>query len=66
MKAGGHQACSASLASNMAALYGALLRPEDRVAVKPQASRTFHFLQDLFGRQSLDRLKGFRGYKGLH
>ena len=42
LKVGGHQASSASLASIMTALYFAVLRPEDRVAVKPHASPVFH------------------------
>ena len=37
LKVGGHQASSASLATIMTALYFAVLRPEDRVAVKPHA-----------------------------
>ena len=39
VKVGGHQASSASLATIMTALYFAVLRPEDRVAVKPQSVR---------------------------
>jgi len=35
LKVGGHQASSASMVSLMTALYFAVLRPEDRVAVKP-------------------------------
>src|SRR4051812_43362146 len=38
LKVGGHQASSASLATIMSALYFSVLRPEDRVAVKPHAS----------------------------
>ncbi len=64
MKVGGHQSSSASLATVMTALYCAVLRPEDRVAVKPHASPVFHALHYLFGRQSLDRIRNFRGYKG--
>jgi pyruvate dehydrogenase E1 component len=37
LKVGGHQASSASVVSIMAALYFEILRPEDRVAVKPHA-----------------------------
>src|SRR5215210_3666315 len=48
LKVGGHQASSASLATIMTALYGAVLRPQDRVAVKPHASPVFHALQYLF------------------
>ncbi|WP_420135579.1 transketolase [Rhodopseudomonas sp.] len=64
LKVGGHQASSASLATIMSALYFSVLRPEDRVAVKPHASPIFHAIQYLFGRQSRERLENFRGYKG--
>jgi pyruvate dehydrogenase E1 component len=64
LKVGGHQASSASLANIMSALYFAVLRPEDRVAVKPHASPVFHAIQYLFGRQSRDKLENFRGFKG--
>jgi pyruvate dehydrogenase E1 component len=64
LKVGGHQASSASLATIMTALYFAVLRPQDRVAVKPHASPVFHAIQYLFGNQTLDNLKNFRGYKG--
>src|SRR5712672_2589217 len=37
LKVGGHQASSASLATIMSALYFSVLRPEDRIAVKPHA-----------------------------
>ncbi len=64
LKVGGHQASSASLATIMTALYFAVLKPEDRVAVKPHASPIFHAIQYLFGNQSVGKLKTFRGYKG--
>jgi pyruvate dehydrogenase E1 component len=64
VKVGGHQASSASLATIMTALYFDVLRPQDRVAVKPHASPIFHAIQYLFGRQTADKLKAFRGYKG--
>jgi pyruvate dehydrogenase E1 component len=64
LKVGGHQASSASLSTLMTALYFAILRPEDRVAVKPHASPNFHAIQYLFGKQTLENLKNFRGYKG--
>src|SRR4051812_31572651 len=37
LKVGGHQASCASLATVMTALYFSVLKPEDRVAVKPHA-----------------------------
>ncbi len=64
LKVGGHQASSASLCAIMTALYGAVLRPEDRVAVKPHASPIFHALQYLFGHQTREKLENFRGYGG--
>ena len=64
LKVGGHQASSASLAAIMTALYFKVLRPEDRVAVKPHASPIFHAIQYLFGAQTRERLEAFRGYKG--
>src|SRR5438105_4154393 len=64
LKTGGHQASSASLATIMTALYFAILKPEDRVAVKPHASPVFHAIQYLFGRLTREKLEGFRAYKG--
>ena len=64
LKVGGHQASSASLCTIMAALYGSVLRPQDRVAVKPHASPVLHALLYIFGRQSRDKLENFRGWKG--
>ncbi len=64
LKVGGHQASSASLANIMSALYFSVLRPQDRVAVKPHASPVFHAIQYLFGHQTRDKLENFRGYKG--
>src|SRR5215469_2120988 len=64
LKVGGHQASSASLATIMTALYLNVLRPQDRVAVKPHASPIFHAIQYLLGKQTRERLEAFRGYKG--
>ena len=64
VKVGGHQASSASMVSIMTALYFHVLRPEDRVAVKPHASPVFHSLQYLMGLQSREKLENFRGYAG--
>ncbi len=64
IKVGGHQASCASMTAIMTALYLGVLRPEDRVAVKPHASPVFHALQYLAGNQTLENLKNFRGYKG--
>jgi pyruvate dehydrogenase E1 component len=64
LKVGGHQASSASLATIMSALYFSVLKPEDRVAVKPHASPVFHAIQYLLGHQTRDKLENFRGFKG--
>jgi pyruvate dehydrogenase E1 component len=64
LKVGGHQASSASLATIMAVLYFSVLRPEDRVAVKPHASPAFHAIQYLLGRESRERLMRFRALGG--
>ncbi|MEZ5665846.1 MAG: transketolase [Alphaproteobacteria bacterium] len=64
LKVGGHQASSASLATLMTALYLHVLRPEDRVAVKPHASPVFHAIQYLLGNQDRATLERFRAYGG--
>ncbi len=64
LKVGGHQASSASIATIMTALYLHVLRPQDRVAVKPHASPVFHAIQYLLGNQTLDKLQRFRGFGG--
>ncbi|WP_132561120.1 transketolase-like TK C-terminal-containing protein [Rhizobium sullae] len=64
VKVGGHQASSASMASLLTALYCHVLRPEDRVAVKPHASPVFHAIQYLMGNQNRDKLENFRGFGG--
>ncbi len=61
---GGHQASCASMVSIMTSLYFSVLRPEDRVAVKPHASPVFHAIQYLVGNQTREKLEGFRGYGG--
>ena len=65
VKVGGHQASSASMATILSALYFAVLKPEDRVAVKPHAGPVFHAIQYLMGQQSREKLENFRGYKGV-
>src|SRR3954467_10131318 len=64
LKVGGHQASSASLVTLMTALYFDVLRPQDRVAVKPHASPVFHAIQYLLGNQTLDKLQRFRAIGG--
>ncbi len=65
LKVGGHQASSASVATLMTALYLDVLRPSDRVAVKPHASPIFHAIQYLFGRQTREKLERFRAFGGV-
>lgn len=64
LKVGGHQASSASMTALMTALYFDVLRPEDRVAVKPHASPVFHAIQYLLGNQDVEALRNFRAYGG--
>jgi pyruvate dehydrogenase E1 component len=64
LKVGGHQASCASLATVMTALYFSVLRPEDRIAVKPHASPVFHAIQYLFGHQTQQKLEDFRKLGG--
>ena len=64
LKVGGHQASSASLATTLSALYFGVLKPNDRVAVKPHASPAFHAIQYLYGKQSRAQLEGFRALGG--
>ncbi len=64
VKVGGHQASSASMAAIMTALYFHVLRPQDRVAVKPHAGPVFHAIQYLMGNLPLEKLRNFRGYGG--
>src|SRR5438105_7108993 len=64
LKVGGHQASCASLATIMTALYFAVLKPDDRVAVKPHASPNFHAIQYLLGKQTREKMENFRGYGG--
>ncbi len=64
LKVGGHQASSASVVTLLSALYFRILRPEDRVAVKPHASPVYHAIQYLLGQQTRERLEAFRGFGG--
>ena len=64
LKVGGHQASSASVATLMTALYMDVLRPSDRVAVKPHASPVFHAIQYLLGRQTREKIERFRAFGG--
>ncbi len=64
LKVGGHQASCASCISIMTALYFEILRPQDRVAVKPHAAPVFHAINYLYGRQTVDQMRGLRQFGG--
>jgi pyruvate dehydrogenase E1 component len=64
LKVGGHQASCASAATLLTALYMRILRPEDRIAVKPHASpvmHAIHYLLEMEGRETLERFRGLGG-----
>jgi pyruvate dehydrogenase E1 component len=65
LRVGGHQASSASLVSLLTALYFAVLRPEDQVAVKPHAAPAFHVIQYLLRNLSLEKLQTLRELGGI-
>jgi pyruvate dehydrogenase E1 component len=65
LKVGGHQASCASCISIMAALYFEILRPQDRVAVKPHAGPVFHAINYLFGRQTIEKMQALRQLGGV-
>ena len=65
MKVGGHQASCASVVSLMTALYFAVLRPQDHVAVKPHASPVYHAIQYLMGKLPQSMLTTLRDFGGL-
>ena len=64
LKVGGHQASCASVASILTALYFDVLRPGDRVAVKPHASPIYHAAMHLLGREPIEQLQNFRALGG--
>jgi pyruvate dehydrogenase E1 component len=64
LKVGGHQSSCASSVTLLTALYMDVLRPQDRVAVKPHASPVYHALMYLFGKQNRANLENFRGLGG--
>ncbi|MFN8524348.1 MAG: pyruvate dehydrogenase [Chloroflexota bacterium] len=64
-KIGGHQASSASIVSILTALYFSELGADDRIAVKPHGSPTFHAIQYLLGNLDRSYLPNLRVYKQL-
>ena len=65
LKVGGHQASCASCISIMTALYFEVMRPQDRLAVKPHAGPVFHAINYLFGRQQREKLETLRQFRGI-
>ncbi len=65
LKVGGHQASCASCVSIMTALFMEVLKPADRVAVKPHAGPVFHAINLLFGRQDPARMETLRQFGGI-
>ena len=64
LKVGGHQASCASVTSIITALYFEILRPHDRVAVKPHAGPVLHAVNYLLGRQSVKQMAALRQFGG--
>src|SRR3954453_14375981 len=64
LKVGGHQASCASLVTLMTGLYFDVLRPQDRVAVKPHASHVFPAIRSLPGRQGRNKFECSRPFEG--
>lgn len=65
LKVGGHQASCASSVSIMTALFMEVLKPADRVAVKPHAGPVFHAINLLLGRQTPERMETLRQFGGV-
>ncbi len=65
LKVGGHQASCASCISILTALYFEVLRPQDRVAVKPHAAPVFHAINLLLGRERPERMATLRQMGGI-
>jgi len=65
LKVGGHQASCASAVSILTALYFDILRPADRVAIKPHAGPVFHAINYLLGRLDRSKLTELRAFGGL-
>ena len=64
LKVGGHQASCASAVTIMTALYFHVLRPQDRVAVKPHAGPVLHAINYMFGRQTVEKMTRLRSLGG--
>lgn len=65
LKVGGHQASCASVTAILTALLFAVMRPEDRLAVKPHAAPVLHAALYLLGRLPREKLLTLRAFGGL-
>lgn len=65
LKAGGHQASSASMVSIMTSLWFTQLTADDRVSVKPHASPVLHAINYLLGELDESYLTSLRSLGGL-
>lgn len=64
LKVGGHQASCASVATIVTSLFFDVLRPGDRIAVKPHASPIYHAAMYLLDREPVEQLINFRALGG--
>jgi pyruvate dehydrogenase E1 component len=64
-RVGGHQSSSTSVLTLLTALYFKVLRPGDRIAVKPTAAPIFYAIQVLRGLLPPQGLLGYRALGGL-
>src|SRR5262245_4589312 len=64
-RVGGHQSSSTSVLTLLTALYFKLIRPGDRIAVKPTAAPIFYAIQVLRGLLPPDGLRAYRALGGL-
>ena len=64
-RVGGHQSSSTSSLTLLTALYFKVLRPGDRIAVKPTAAPVFYAIQVLRGLLPPEALRGYRALGGL-
>ena len=64
-RVGGHQSSSTSVLTLLTALYFKILRPGDRIAVKPTAAPVFYAIQVLRGLLPPEGLRAYRSLGGL-
>ncbi len=65
IKIGGHQASTSSIVSLLTALLLRVMRPADRLALKPHGSPAYHAIQCLLGNLKPDKLPRFREMGGI-